>query len=293
MSCIQPFLDYLSLEKRYSAHTVRSYKTDLSLFLRFLEERCQTIPTKATNKMIRSWLVSEIEKGNSARSINRKISSLKSFYKHAIKQNLVKKNPTLLLSTTKVPKKIPSFLSQDEINNLLDNYQFQDNFEGKRDRLLVELFYSTGIRLSELINIKVMDVDHYQHRLKVLGKRNKERIIPLTKELINSIVSYMKLRQNICQKDQTILMLTKNGKKLNSSFVYRTINHLLSTVSSLKSTSPHVLRHTFATHMLNNGADLNVIKEILGHASLAATQVYTHNSIEKLKTVYKNAHPRA
>lgn len=293
MSCIQPFLDYLSLQKRYSIHTVRSYKTDLAQYLCYLEETCQSTPEKATNKMIRSWLVSEIEKGNSARSVNRKISTLKSFYKFVTKENLVKKNPTLVLRTSKVPKKIPSFLSQDEINNLLDSYSFQDNFEGKRDRLLIELFYSTGIRLSELINIKVKDVDHYQRQLKVKGKRNKERIIPLTKELINSIESYMHIRNNINVKDQSILMLTTNGKKLNPSLVYRTVNNLLSTVSSLKSASPHVLRHTFATHMLNNGADLNVIKEILGHASLAATEVYTHNSIEKLKNVYNNAHPRA
>lgn len=293
MSCIHRFLDHLSLEKRYSVHTVRSYKTDLLIFQRYLEEIHQTNPLKATNKMIRSWLVSEIENGNSPRSINRKISTLKSFYKFALKDKLVRKNPTLVLTTAKVSKKLPSFLSQEEINTLLDNHPFEKNFEGVRNRLLVELFYSTGIRLSEMINIKINDFDKQGRQLKVLGKRNKERIIPLSREIISSIESYIEYRNGITIKNQLFLMLTTKGEKLNPSLVYRIINHLLSQVSSLKSTSPHVLRHTFATHMLNNGADLNVIKEILGHASLSATEVYTHNSIEKLKNVYNNAHPRA
>ncbi len=293
MSIVQKFLNYLSLEKRYSKHTIRSYKTDLVLFQQHLYSSFQVTPQKATNKMIRTWLVSELEKGNTARSVNRKISTLKSFYKYATKNKIIQKNPTLVLSTSKASKKIPSFLSQDEINQLLDNYKFKADYQGERDRLMVELFYSTGIRLSELINIRLNDIDIPNGQLKVVGKRNKERIIPLTNELVNTIPMFIKTRKKIDVNDTPYLLLTKKGLILNPSMVYRTINKLLSSVSSLKNTSPHVLRHTFATHMLNSGADLNVIKELLGHASLSATEVYTHNSIEKLKNIYNNAHPRA
>lgn len=293
MSIVQKFLNYLSLEKRYSKHTIRSYKTDLALYQQHLDSTFQVTPQKATNKMIRTWLVSELEKGNTARSVNRKISTLKSFYKYATKNKIIQKNPTLVLSTSKASKKIPSFLSQDEINQLLDNYKFKADYQGERDRLMIELFYSTGIRLSELINIRLKDIDIPNGQLKVVGKRNKERIIPLTNELVNTIPMFIKTRKEVDVNDTPYLLLTNKGLILNPSMVYRTINKLLSSVSSLKNASPHVLRHTFATHMLNSGADLNVIKELLGHASLSATEVYTHNSIEKLKNVYNNAHPRA
>ena len=289
----QKFLDYLALEKRYSLHTIKAYKADLSLLSDYLDEVYSTTINRANHSMIRSWLVHEINRGNSPRTVNRKITTLKSFYKFAVKEEAIKINPTLRLSSTKTSKSIPSFVTVDEMNKLLDKTIFTDDYTGKRDRLIVEIFYSTGIRLSELINIKIKDIDFSKKQLKVLGKRNKERIIPLTKELVNSLNNFIEIRNSMSVKNDSYLLLTDKGKKLNPTLVYKTMNKLISGVTSLKKTSPHVLRHTFATHMLNNGADLNVIKELLGHASLSATEVYTHNSIDKLKKVFNNAHPRA
>lgn len=293
MPFTQKFLDYLALEKRYSLHTIKAYKADLSLLSDYLDEVYSTTINRANHSMIRSWLVHEINRGNSPRTVNRKITTLKSFYKFAVKEEAIKINPTLRLSSTKTSKSIPSFVTVDEMNKLLDKTIFTDDYTGKRDRLIVEIFYSTGIRLSELINIKFKDIDFSKKQLKVLGKRNKERIIPLTKELVNSLNNFTEIRNSMSVKNDSYLLLTDKGKKLNPTLVYKTMNKLISDVTSLKKTSPHVLRHTFATHMLNNGADLNVIKELLGHASLSATEVYTHNSIDKLKKVFNNAHPRA
>lgn len=293
MPFTQKFLDYLALEKRYSLHTIKAYKADLSLLSDYLDEVYSTTINRANHSMIRSWLVHEINRGNSPRTVNRKITTLKSFYKFAVKEEAIKINPTLRLSSTKTSKSIPSFVTVDEMNKLLDKTIFTDDYTGKRDRLIVEIFYSTGIRLSELINIKFKDIDFSKKQLKVLGKRNKERIIPLTKELVNSLNNFIEIRNSMSVKNDSYLLLTDKGKKLNPTLVYKTMNKLISDVTSLKKTSPHVLRHTFATHMLNNGADLNVIKELLGHASLSATEVYTHNSIDKLKKVFNNAHPRA
>ncbi len=293
MPLTQKFLDYLALEKRYSLHTIKAYKADLSLLSDYLDEVYSTTINRANHSMIRSWLVHEINRGNSPRTVNRKITTLKSFYKFAVKEEAIKINPTLRLSSTKTSKSIPSFVTVDEMNKLLDKTIFTDDYTGKRDRLIVEIFYSTGIRLSELINIKFKDIDFSKKQLKVLGKRNKERIIPLTKELVNSLNNFTEIRNSMSVKNDSYLLLTDKGKKLNPTLVYKTMNKLISDVTSLKKTSPHVLRHTFATHMLNNGADLNVIKELLGHASLSATEVYTHNSIDKLKKVFNNAHPRA
>lgn len=293
MPLTQKFLDYLALEKRYSLHTIKAYKADLSLLSDYLDEVYSTTINRANHSMIRSWLVHEINRGNSPRTVNRKITTLKSFYKFAVKEEAIKINPTLRLSSTKTSKSIPSFVTVDEMNKLLDKTIFTDDYTGKRDRLIVEIFYSTGIRLSELINIKFKDIDFSKKQLKVLGKRNKERIIPLTKELVNSLNNFIEIRNSMSVKNDSYLLLTDKGKKLNPTLVYKTMNKLISDVTSLKKTSPHVLRHTFATHMLNNGADLNVIKELLGHASLSATEVYTHNSIDKLKKVFNNAHPRA
>ena len=293
MPLTQKFLDYLALEKRYSLHTIKAYKADLSLLSDYLDEVYSITINRANHSMIRSWLVHEINRGNSPRTVNRKITTLKSFYKFAVKEEAIKINPTLRLSSTKTSKSIPSFVTVDEMNKLLDKTIFTDDYTGKRDRLIVEIFYSTGIRLSELINIKFKDIDFSKKQLKVLGKRNKERIIPLTKELVNSLNNFTEIRNSMSVKNDSYLLLTDKGKKLNPTLVYKTMNKLISDVTSLKKTSPHVLRHTFATHMLNNGADLNVIKELLGHASLSATEVYTHNSIDKLKKVFNNAHPRA
>ena len=293
MPLIQNYLDYLLLEKRYSSHTVKAYRTDLKLFQSYLKEIYTISIDKTNHAMIRSWLVEELNNGNSARTVNRKITSLKSFFKYLVKEEVMKDNPTLKISSSKTSKKLPQFVGLDDMNKLLDKLNFNNEYSGKRDKLIIEIFYSTGIRLSELINIKLKDVDTIKSQVKVLGKRNKERIIPLTKELKKSIDNYMGLRMNEKAIDRSYLLLTDSGKKLNPSMVYRKVNDLLKGVTTIDKKSPHILRHTFATHMLNNGADLNVIKELLGHASLSATEVYTHNSIGKLKQIFNNAHPRA
>tara|TARA_B100000886_G_scaffold340097_1_gene307903 strand:+ start:9337 stop:10218 length:882 start_codon:yes stop_codon:yes gene_type:complete len=293
MPLTQNYLDYLLLEKRYSYHTVKAYRTDLIIFESFLKKIYSTSIDKANHYMIRSWLVEELNKGNSARTVNRKITTLKSFYKYLVREQKIKQNPTLKISSSKTSKKLPQFVGLDDMNKLLDKLKFEENFSGSRDKLIIEFFYSTGVRLSELINIKIKDVDSPKSQIKVLGKRNKERIIPLTKELQNSIDHYLTLRMKEKAIDRSYLFLTDSGKKLNPSMVYRKVNEILKGVTTINKKSPHVLRHTFATHMLNNGADLNIIKELLGHASLSATEVYTHNSIDQLKEIFNNAHPRA
>ena len=293
MPLTQNYLDYLLLVKRYSSHTVKAYRTDLKLFESYLKDIYSISIDKANHAMIRSWLVKELNKGNSARTVNRKITTLKSFYKYLFKEQKIKQNPTSRISYSKTSKKLPQFVGLSDMNELLDKLKFEENFSGFRYKLIIEVFYSTGIRLSELINIKSKDVDCLKSQIKVLGKRNKERLIPLTKELQKSIEGYMILRNKQKVIDRSYLFLTDSGKKLNPSMVYRKVNKILNNVTTLEKKSPHVLRHTFATHMLNNGADLNVIKELLGHASLSATEVYTHNSIDQLKEIFKNAHPRA
>ena len=293
MRLTQNYLDYLLLVKRYSSHTVKAYRTDLKLFESYLKDIYSISIAKANHAMIRSWLVKELNKGNSARTVNRKITTLKSFYKYLFKEQKIKQNPTSRISYSKTSKKLPQFVGLSDMNELLDKLKFEENFSGFRDKLIIEVFYSTGIRLSELINIKSKDVDCLKSQIKVLGKRNKERLIPLTKELQKSIEGYMILRNKQKVIDRSYLFLTDSGKKLNPSMVYRKVNKILNNVTTLEKKSPHVLRHTFATHMLNNGADLNVIKELLGHTSLSATEVYTHNSIDQLKEIFKNTHPRA
>lgn len=286
------FLKYLELEKRYSPNTVSSYSVDLNQFQDYLKLTYDTDVKSVNHQMLRSWVL-HLTNSIQSKSINRKITSLKSFYKYLFLIGEMKTNPSLKLSYSKVAKKIPAFIVEDQINSLLDNFVFQDNYDGVLDRLIIDLFYSTGVRRSELINIKLFDVDLSANKLKVLGKRNKERFVPLNKELKKSIESYLEQRSNISSViDKSFFLLTKKGKKLYPSLVYRRVRKYLLMTSSNK-INPHVLRHTFATHMLNNGADLNAIKEILGHANLAATQIYTHNSIKELKSVYNNAHPRA
>ena len=293
MKLIQNYLDYLSLEKRYSHHTIKAYNTDLTIFALFLKDVYNTKIHKASHKMIRSWLVEELNKGNSATTINRKITSLKSFYKHLLKLKKVDSNPTLKIISSKTSKKLPQFIGVEDMHLLLNKLELKDDFSGLRDKLIIEIFYSTGIRLSELINIKIVDVDVKKSQIKVLGKRNKERIIPLTFELRKSLEKYFVLRMKQNVIDRSFFLITDSGKKLNPSMVYRKVNNLLNGVTTLSQKSPHILRHTFATHMLNNGADLNTIKELLGHTSLSATEVYTHNTVDKLKKIFNKAHPRA
>ncbi len=288
---ISHFLDYLQKNKRYSVHTITAYKTDLSQLQAYLQVRYEMGVELANSETLRSWVVDLLENGTQSKSVNRKISSIKSFYKYMLREGVIDKNPTDKLISPKVSKPLPNFIREKEMDNLLDSFAFEDSFKGVRDRLILELLYSSGIRLSELIGVKLSDVNFVQQSMKVLGKRNKERIVPLHREVIATINGYIEQRQQV--KNDENLLLTDSGKKMYPKFVYRKVNYYLRQVTTASKKSPHVLRHTFATHMLNNGADLNTIKEILGHANLSATEIYTHNTIEKLKNIYKQAHPRA
>ena len=288
------FYRYLETEKRFSPHTLAAYSNDLSQFRSFILEEYQLEqPEKATTSIIRSWLVSLTESGISPRSVNRKITTLKTFFRFCMRQRLVKENPMLKIQSPKQKKRLPEFVEEKRMTQLLDDIPFEADFEGMRDRLILEVFYATGMRRAELIGLKVADVDIYAGTLKVLGKRNKERILPISSELGQRISQYMELRKAIDIESSPFLFLTARGKKLYPKLVYRKVNHYLSLVTTGEKKHPHILRHTFATHMLNHGADLNAIKELLGHANLSATQVYTHNSFEKLKEIYNQAHKRA
>jgi integrase/recombinase XerC len=257
----------------------------------YLQVRYEMGVELANSEILRSWVVDLLENGTQNKSVNRKISSIKSFYKYMLREGVIDKNPTDKLISPKVSKPLPNFIREKEMDNLLDSFAFEDSFKGVRDRLILELLYSSGIRLSELIGVKLSDVNFVQQSMKVLGKRNKERIVPLHREVIATMNGYIEQRQQV--KNDENLLLTDSGKKMYPKFVYRKVNYYLGQVTTASKKSPHVLRHTFATHMLNNGADLNTIKEILGHANLSATEIYTHNTIEKLKNIYKQAHPRA
>ncbi|RSK39193.1 tyrosine-type recombinase/integrase [Mangrovimonas spongiae] len=290
-----PFLDYLLLEKKYSKLTVKAYKTDLENFLAFLKENCDTNNMVEVNySQIRSWIVLMVEDGISNRSINRKISALNSYYKFLLKIGDVASNPLAKHKALKTSKKIQVPFSEAEVATVLDELHFEDDFEGLRDRLIIELFYSTGMRRIELIELKLPDLDLPNKMLKVVGKRNKERYVPLLTKVIETIKLYLEKRESLNTiQDSDHLFLTKNGVKIYETLVYRTINEYFSKASAKVKKSPHILRHSFATHLLNQGADLNAVKELLGHSSLAATQIYTHNSIAELKKVYLNAHPRS
>lgn len=293
MKEVEKFLEYLKYEKRYSKHTILAYENDLTQFTSFLEKDYEIVDLNEVNSgMVRTWLVSLMEAEVSARSVNRKITALKSFFKYALRSAWVKYNPMLKITSPKVSKRLPEYVEAEKLDMLLDQTEFNDDFAGRRDHLIIELFYGTGMRLSELLGLTVRDVNARNHQLKVTGKRNKQRIIPLFVELENRLLAYHKERDNI-STDSEKLFVFENGNELYPVYVYRLVNRYLSKVSTRKKRSPHVLRHSFATEMLNKGADLNAIKELLGHANLSATQVYTHNTIEKLKAAYTQAHPRA
>lgn len=288
------FHDYLLLEKNYSQHTVTAYINDIGFFESFLSNEFDDDNLLRVNyNQIRSWIVSLSDDGISNTSINRKISSLKSFYKFLLKTKQIDSSPLLKHKALKAPKKIQIPFSEKELDMVLNQIPYKEGFEGIRDKLIVDLFYTTGIRRTELINLKVQNIDLTNHTIKVLGKRNKERIIPILTVIGNQIKVYLSERSAIpVAKDGEYFFLLLNGVKLNDSFVYRLINYYFSNVSEKVKKSPHILRHTFATHLLNNGADINSVKELLGHSSLASTQVYTHNSLAELQKVYNGAHPR-
>jgi integrase/recombinase XerC len=288
------FQDYLLLEKKYSLHTITAYINDIGFFEVFLSNAFEDTNLLRVNyNQIRAWIVSLSDDGISNSSINRKISSLKSFYKFLLKTKQIETSPLLKHKALKAPKKLQIPFSEKELDLVLNQIVYSDDFDGVRDKLIVDLFYTTGIRRTELINLKLHNIDLSNGTLKVLGKRNKERIIPILPIVENQIKIYITERSHIQRIiDEEYFFLLLKGVKLNDSFVYRLINYYFSNVSEKVKKSPHILRHTFATHLLNNGADINSVKELLGHSSLASTQVYTHSSLAELKKVYGSAHPR-
>ena len=288
------FHDYLLLEKNYSQNTVVAYINDIGFFEIFLSSEFDDYSLITVNyNQIRSWIVSLSDDGISNSSINRKISSLKSFYKFLLKTKQLETSPLLKHKALKYPKKIQIPFSEKEVDLVLNQITYPKGFEGIRDKLIIDLFYTTGIRRTELINLKIVNIDLSNNTIKVLGKRNKERIIPILPIIQNQAKKYYSERA-VLQRitDNEFFFLLANGVKLNESFVYRLINYYFSNVSEKVKKSPHILRHTFATHLLNNGADINSVKELLGHCSLASTQVYTHNSLAEIQKVFTNAHPR-
>ena len=288
------FKEYLELEKKYSPHTVIAYINDLTFFQGFIKVTFKLENLEEVNySLIRSWIVSMVDNEISNITVNRKIQSLKAFYKFLLKTKQIEINPLLKHKALKTPKILQIPFSEKELDNVLNNLQFPDGFDGIRDKLIIDLFYTTGIRRTELINLKISNINLLNETIKVLGKRNKERIIPILPIIAQNIKNYLAERTHLEHiTDQDYLLLMLKGIKLNDSFVYRLINNYFSNVSEKVKKSPHILRHTFATHLLNNGADLNSVKELLGHSSLASTQIYTHSSLAELKKVYGNAHPR-
>jgi integrase/recombinase XerC len=283
------FIAYLKFEKRYSEHTLKAYERDLNDFLVYADIKAINEFSTLSASYIRSWIVYLIENGLKNRSVNRKLASLRSFYKWLVKEQMIESSPMGKVNGPKSEKHLPQFVKESELKLEKIEALFEDDFEGKRDALMFELFYQTGIRLSELIGLKLDDVQHGQ--IKVLGKRNKERIIPISNSLHEQIEKYMELRQEKTKKTPELLIL-ESGNKLYPAFAYRKINSYLGKVTTLEKRSPHVLRHTFATHMLNRGTGLETLKDLLGHANLSATQIYTHNSFAKLNSIYSQAHPR-
>ena len=290
---IPSFLEYLLLEKGYSRHTITAYKTDLIAFKDFCEVVYDQDSLVGINYVqVRSWVVSLVDADISNNTVNRKVSSLKSFYKFLQKTGQIDINPLAKHKALKVPKKVQVPFTSKEINQVILNINKNKDFDSIRNKLLVELLYSTGIRRAELINIKESDVNKANSTIKVLGKRNKERFVPILASVLDTLDEYLLLR-NKNQSDSEFLLITSKGNKIYETLVYRIINSYFSQVSSKVKKSPHILRHSFATHLLNEGADLNSVKELLGHSSLASTQVYTHNSLDAIKKVYNQAHPRS
>lgn len=293
-SLVKSFLSYLQFQKRYSQHTIISYQNDLRSFFDYIQMQFGDTELAAINaSFVRSWLASLKDEGMESKSINRKISALKSFYKYQLVQGTVSKSPMSAIISPKVKKRLPQFVNENDIAKLFNDAVFPDDWEGKTQRLILELFYQTGMRRAELVGLKETQIDTGNNTIKVLGKGNKERVLPVSKTLMSNIKVYIKeKRKDFETFDSQVVLVNVKGKKLDPRYVYSIVKKHLSNATTIDKKSPHILRHTFATHLMNNGADLNAVKELLGHSSLAATQIYTHNTIEKLKEVYQKAHPK-
>jgi len=294
MQYISSFYNYLEFEKRCSPHTLTTYEVDLRQFCLFLESEKINRWEDVSSKTVRNWMVQLINDGKSPVTIHRKISAIKSFFRFLMREQVIDTNPVNGVTVPKKPKRLPVFVKEKEMDLLLDTVHFGEGFDGVRDRFIISLLYATGMRLSELVNLRIPGIDRGQRVIKVLGKRNKERIIPYYKELDKDLAEYLSIRNNTfpdCGTD--VLILTSKGKPAYPKLIYRVVKKYLALVSTIGRKSPHVIRHSFATALLNRGADLNAIKELLGHANLSATEIYTHISFEKLNTIYKQAHPRA
>ena len=292
---VESFLKYISYEKRYSQHTISSYKRDLDQFSEYISLKFQTNRLQDSSQlMVRSWVLSLMDNAMSPKSVNRKIASLRSYFKFLLRREAIEKDPTARVKLLKTQKALPNFAEEGELVDYLDPNKFDNNFVGCRERLVLELLYGTGIRLSELIGLHESDVDTVQGSIKVLGKRNKERVIPISKKLQSVISDYIVQKKiSFEHAHSEHLIVNDSGEKAYPMMIYRLVKRFLDRLTSVDKGSPHVLRHTFATHLLNKGADLNAVKDLLGHSSLAATQVYTHNSLDKLKSVFDQAHPKA
>ena len=290
---VNAFLSYLQFEKRYSLHTITAYSNDLVQFFDFIETQYDKVTLEQiTGSMVRSWLAGMKETEMTGKSLNRKISSLKSFFKYQIRQERLVKSPMETVISPKITKRLPAFVAEQDMEQLLANLSFAEGWKGYTEKMVIQLFYATGMRLSELILCKETQLDISKSVIKVLGKGNKERILPISKNLAQELANYISEKPELA-KGNPHIFVTEKGKSLQARAVYSFVKFYLSQVTTLQKKSPHVLRHSFATHLMNNGADLNAVKELLGHASLAATQVYTHNTIEKLKEVFAKAHPKA
>jgi integrase/recombinase XerC len=289
---IEAFFDYLRYEKKYSPHTLVSYKNDLEQFFFFINPQKEPLgPSEINYQQVRRWVAELLKHKIAARSVNRKLSSLKSFFKFLQKQQVIDTNPMSKIVGPKTPKRLPVFVDEHQMETLFTGVEFDEGFKGQRDKLIMDLLYQTGIRRSELTHLTEADTDLFSSTLKVLGKRNKERIIPISLELKRNLESYLRVKKEL-NLQNPMLLVSEKGNTLTEQAVYTIVKKYLSQITTIQKKSPHVLRHTFATHLLNNGADINAVKDLLGHANLSATQVYTHNTIEKLKKSYKQAHPR-
>ncbi len=292
------FIRYIRHERRYSEHTARAYETDLHDYSEYISQTYGSIGLNDhTHNLIRSWLSVLLDKGLKAKTVSRKITSLKSFFKYCIQNGFIENNPTAKLQAVKIPQRLPDFVQEEDMKKLFRDLKFTEDYTGKRNYAILNILYGTGIRVSELVNLQVQNLNLHYRSLKVLGKRNKERIIPVNKELNETLENYLLYRKsfitdNKATPDKDWLFLSNQGNKTYPKLIYNIVKSHLEQVTTIGKKSPHVLRHTFATHLLSHGADLNAIKELLGHSNLAATQVYTHSSIDQLKSIYEQAHPR-